>query len=98
MLQRVVFGVPNAAHASHLHDLNLREMVTMAPLVALVFWIGFFPNPLLVKMHASVNDLVEHVDVGDFETARRIAPEVTGQRSMVNEEPKAVARGQTIDQ
>jgi NADH-quinone oxidoreductase subunit M len=70
MLQRVAFGVPNAAHASHLHDLNLREMVTMAPLVVLVFWIGFYPNPLLVKMHASVNDLIEHVDVGDYESAR----------------------------
>jgi len=42
----------------------------MAPLVALVFWIGFFPNPLLLKMHASVNDLVEHVDVGDLESAQ----------------------------
>ncbi len=70
MLQRVAFGLPNAAQASHLHDLNLREMVTMAPLVALVFWIGFFPNPLLLKMHASVNDLVEHVDVADLESAR----------------------------
>jgi NADH-quinone oxidoreductase subunit M len=70
MLQRVAFGVPNAAHASHLHDLNPREMATMSPLVVLVFWIGFYPNPLLVKMHASVNELVEHVDVADFETAR----------------------------
>jgi NADH-quinone oxidoreductase subunit M len=70
MLQRVAFGAPNAAHASHLHDLNLREMTTMAPLVALVFWIGFYPNPLLVKMHASVNDLVEHVDVEDYEVAQ----------------------------
>jgi hypothetical protein len=45
-------------------------MVTMGPLVALVFWIGFFPNPLLTKMHASVNALIEHVDVGDFAVAR----------------------------
>jgi NADH-quinone oxidoreductase subunit M len=80
MLQRVAFGVPSPAHASHLHDLNLREMVTMAPLVVLVFWIGFFPNPLLTKMHASVNDLIEHVDVGDFEAAQ-----ATGARSEVRD-------------
>jgi NADH-quinone oxidoreductase subunit M len=73
----VAFGVPNAAHASHLHDLNLREMITMAPLVVLVFWIGFYPNPLLVKMHASVNDLIEHVDVGDYEVSRQDAPDAT---------------------
>jgi NADH-quinone oxidoreductase subunit M len=70
MLQRVAFGVPNAAQASHLHDLNRREMATMAPLVVMVFWIGFYPNPLLVKMHASVNELIEHVDVADFEMSQ----------------------------
>jgi NADH-quinone oxidoreductase subunit M len=75
MLQRVAFGVPNAAHAAHLHDLNLREMVTMVPLVVLVFWIGFFPNPLLTKMHASVNALIEHVDTEELEVARRNARE-----------------------
>jgi len=67
MLQRVAFGVPNPAHVSQLHDLNLREMVTMVPLVVLVFWIGLYPNPLLVNMHASVNGLIERVDLGDFE-------------------------------
>lgn len=67
MLQRVAFGVPNPAHVSQLHDLNLREMVTMVPLAVLVFWIGLYPNPLLVNMHASVNGLIERVDLGDFE-------------------------------
>lgn len=67
MVQRVAFGVPSPEHAAHLHDLNWRETAMMAPLVALVFAIGFYPNPLLVNMHASVNDLIEHVDVGDFE-------------------------------
>ncbi|MBI5777411.1 MAG: NADH-quinone oxidoreductase subunit M, partial [Nitrospirae bacterium] len=87
MLQRVAFGVPNAAHASHLRDLNLREMITMAPLVVLVFWIGFFPNPLLTKMHASVNDLIEHVDTEELEAARREAPDdkTRGQGTVVSE-------------
>ena len=75
MLQRVAFGVPNPSQVSHLHDLGLREMATMAPLVILVFWIGFYPNPLLVKMHASVNELIERVDVGDFEMSQD-APEL----------------------
>jgi len=70
MLQRVAFGTPVPAQASHLHDLNLRETATMAPLVALVFWIGFYPNPLLMTLHASVEDLIEHVDGGELEDAR----------------------------
>ena len=62
MVQRVVFGSPSAQAAGHLHDLNLREMAILSPLVVLVFWIGFFPNPVLTPMHASVNHLIQHMD------------------------------------
>ena len=62
MVQRVAFGIPNPARASALADLNGREMFTLAPLVALVFWIGFYPNPILVQMHRSVNSLIERMD------------------------------------
>jgi NADH-quinone oxidoreductase subunit M len=62
MVQRVAFGVPAERAVRHLVDLNLREMATFAPLVALVFWIGFFPNSVLTRMHASVNELVERAE------------------------------------
>ncbi len=75
MVQRVAFGVPAERHVRHLVDLNLREMATFAPLVALVFWIGFFPNPVLTRMHASVNELVEQAE------ARGQGPEARGNRN-----------------
>ncbi len=53
MVQRVAFGTPSP-HGPALRDLNQREFVTLLPLVVLVFWIGLFPNPLLTRMHASV--------------------------------------------
>jgi len=62
MVQRVVFGVPVPEVARHLRDLDLREMAILSPLVVIVFWIGFYPEPLLFPMHASVNHLVQHVD------------------------------------
>jgi len=62
MVQRVVFGMPDVHPKAPLADLNWCEMATLVPLVVLVFWIGFFPNPALEKMHASVNHLIEHVD------------------------------------
>ena len=58
MVQRVVFGVPSANHHAPLHDLSVREMATLAPLVVLVFWIGLFPNPFLTRMHSSVSPLL----------------------------------------
>jgi NADH-quinone oxidoreductase subunit M len=41
-----------------LPDLNLREIVTLAPLVILVFWIGFYPDPFLNILNASVEHLI----------------------------------------
>jgi len=58
MVQRVAFGVPSPSFAPKLRDLNQREMATLVPLVALVFWIGLFPNPMLTRMHASVDKVI----------------------------------------
>jgi NADH-quinone oxidoreductase subunit M len=58
MVQRVAFGVPSQACLPKLHDLSPREMAILAPLVVLVFWIGLFPNPLLTRMHASVEKVI----------------------------------------
>jgi NADH-quinone oxidoreductase subunit M len=61
MVQRVAFGAITRPENQHLSDLNLREMATLIPLVVLVFWIGFFPEPFLSVMHASVNHLIQQV-------------------------------------
>ncbi len=58
MVQRVAFGAPSPHFLPKLRDLNQREMVTLAPLVVLVFWIGLFPNPILTRMHASVGKVL----------------------------------------
>jgi NADH-quinone oxidoreductase subunit M len=62
MVQRVAFGVPSKGQASHLSDLNWREMAILAPLAVLVFWIGVYPSPLLTPLHQTVNRLVERID------------------------------------
>jgi NADH-quinone oxidoreductase subunit M len=58
MVQRVAFGVPSPQFLPKLRDVNQREMVTLIPLVVLVFWIGLFPNPMLTRMHASVEKVI----------------------------------------
>ena len=58
MVQRVAFGVPSPHYLPKLRDVDQREMVTLVPLVVLVFWIGLFPNPILTRMHASVEKVI----------------------------------------
>ena len=67
MVQRVAFGIPPKAQASHLSDLNWREMAILTPLAVLVFLIGIYPSPLLTPMHQTVNRLVERVEHDRYE-------------------------------
>jgi len=61
LLQRVVWGREKNPDHPGLYDLNLREIVTLAPLLIFVFWIGLAPEPFLAVMHSSVNHLLEQV-------------------------------------
>lgn len=61
MIQRVAFGIP-APHMLHkLSDLTRRETATLLPLAVLIFAIGVFPNPLLSRMHTSVEQVIARV-------------------------------------
>ena len=62
MLQKVAYGHVNNPDHSHLADLNLREIVTLVPLLVFVFWIGLHPQPFLHVMHASVQHLLEQAN------------------------------------
>jgi NADH-quinone oxidoreductase subunit M len=42
-------------------DLNLREIIYLAPLAWFVLWIGFSPGPFLDIMHASVDHLLQQL-------------------------------------
>jgi NADH-quinone oxidoreductase subunit M len=73
MVQRVAFGVPAPHMLPKLRDVNLREMVTLVPLVVLIFAIGLFPNPILTRMHPSVEKVIA-----------RVFPSASEQASTVN--------------
>jgi NADH-quinone oxidoreductase subunit M len=61
MVQRILFGPITRSDNARLTDLGTREMAILAPLVVLVFAIGFYPDPLLSLMHASVDHLLSQV-------------------------------------
>ena len=59
MLQRVALGQPSTPAGSMLPDLGAREILTLAPLVVVVFAVGLFPAPLTETLELTVNGLVE---------------------------------------
>ncbi|MBF0422273.1 MAG: NADH-quinone oxidoreductase subunit M [Magnetococcales bacterium] len=63
MYKRVVFGEIRNPEVSVLADVNRRELVAFAPLIALVLWIGFYPKPFLDIFHTSVQHLLEQAKV-----------------------------------
>src|SRR5262249_18818118 len=54
MVQRVFFGPLTNPKNKLIPDLTRRETLALAPLVLLVFLIGFFPNVLLDRIKDSV--------------------------------------------
>ncbi len=60
LYQRIFFNEVNEKMHG-LVQLNLREILTLVPMVLLIFWIGLYPNALLGFMHTSVSHLVDQV-------------------------------------
>jgi hypothetical protein len=59
VVQKMFFGPIDNPKNAHLEDVNPREAVALAPLVALVFVIGIFPNVFLSRMTESVNGVLD---------------------------------------
>jgi len=59
MYQKVMFGPVTSEANQKMADLNAREIMTMIPIMILIFVMGIFPNLFLRKMDASVNYFIE---------------------------------------
>jgi len=59
MFQRVMFGPVTHAENEQLSDLSMRERLVFAPLLALIFWMGFMPQPFLDRMQPSLDRMLE---------------------------------------
>jgi len=61
MYKRVVFGAVANDNVAKLEDINSREFAFLAILAACTLIMGIYPLPVTEVMHASVNDLLQHV-------------------------------------
>jgi NADH-quinone oxidoreductase subunit M len=63
MFQKLFLGEVDKDENRVLLDMNIREIVTIIPLLVLIFWIGLYPSPFFNLMEASVTQLVESIQV-----------------------------------
>ena len=82
MFRRVMLGPSENKANSTIADLNFREVVYLAPLAVLVFAIGFFPNTMMDKTHASIDAYIAHV-----------RPAVADARAPISEKIKRSRKG-----
>ena len=61
MYKRVVFGPVTNDKVAAMQDIDSREFLVLALLAICVLGMGLYPLPVTEVMHASVNNLLEHV-------------------------------------
>ncbi len=74
LYQRVMFGEVKNDEIAGLRDLNLREAMTLVPLVLLALWMGLYPKPILETLEPPVNAIIERVQPGYFADSDIVAP------------------------
>ncbi len=66
MFQKLFLGPVDKDENRKLLDLNAREIVTLVPLLILIFWIGLYPAPFFNLMAPAVDKLVAAVQTASM--------------------------------
>jgi NADH-quinone oxidoreductase subunit M len=90
MVQRMILNPLSRDENRELKDLNRRERWIVAPLLGLILLIGVYPQPFLDRMSASVDALIERVELGVVQQIE--ASEVSPDPRRLNAELDAARR------
>jgi NADH-quinone oxidoreductase subunit M len=63
-IQRILFNPLDKPVNEHVPDLNRRELLLLAPLIAAIIWLGVYPKPVLDRMQPAAERFVEQVRGG----------------------------------
>jgi NADH-quinone oxidoreductase subunit M len=69
LYRRVVFGPLVRPELKSILDLNPREVLVFAPLVALVLWMGIYPSSFMAFLSPTVENLVTRYKVAQSDSA-----------------------------
>jgi len=74
LYQRTMFGEVTNERNRSIADLNLREWLVFAPLIAWAVWIGVYPKPYFEVLEKPVAEIVQRVRPDYFRTGRISLP------------------------
>jgi NADH-quinone oxidoreductase subunit M len=60
-IQRILFNSLDKSENEHVSDLNRRELLLLAPLLAGIIWLGVYPAPVLRRMQPAAEQFVRIV-------------------------------------
>jgi NADH-quinone oxidoreductase subunit M len=69
LVKRVIFGDVANKNVATLQDINAREALVLGTIAAAVLLVGLWPAPLVDLMHASVDQLLQHIQQPKFPVA-----------------------------
>jgi len=87
LYQRTMFGRLDNPENARLKDLDFREIMTLAPIVACCFWIGLYPKPFFDILDKPVAAIVERLEV----------PAESALAAAGGADPAALARNATLE-
>ena len=61
LCQRILFGLVDSKKSEGLTDITLREFLYLAPLIALIFFMGLYPRHFFQRMDASVQMFTKRI-------------------------------------
>jgi NADH-quinone oxidoreductase subunit M len=73
LVKRVIFGEVASQEVAKLEDLNAREALVLGTIAVAVLLVGVWPEPLVDLMHASVNELLAHIQQSKLPVAETVA-------------------------
>ena len=62
-VQRILFNPLDKPENEHIPDMNRRELLLMAPLIAGIIWLGVYPAPVLRRLQPSAERFVRSVEL-----------------------------------
>ncbi|MGB5372382.1 MAG: hypothetical protein WBN15_01260, partial [Polyangiales bacterium] len=97
---RIFWGKIVHSENESLSDLNRREVVSLLPLLAMVFWIGLYPKFFLDKMNPAVDSFVTDFTVRYYEGRRTTEPHLIDldELKLKLEAARGLAMAQPIDE
>jgi NADH-quinone oxidoreductase subunit M len=73
LYRRVAFGGQQNADAARMRDLKPREWAMMAPVVAVVLWMGIYPESFIAPMRPDIAALDARIAAAAPESDSRLA-------------------------